>query len=82
MSVRTTVTLDDDVVERVRQESRSRGTSFRATLNELLRQVLIPAAPALRPPFKVKPTSMGLRPGIDYDCIGDLIKYIDREESR
>ncbi|HYZ87577.1 MAG TPA: hypothetical protein VE621_24390 [Bryobacteraceae bacterium] len=37
MSTRTTVTLDDDVLERVKRESRSRGASFRDTLNDLLR---------------------------------------------
>jgi hypothetical protein len=41
MSIRTTVTLDEDVAERVKQESRSRGVSFRETLNELLRAGLI-----------------------------------------
>ena len=41
MSIRTTVTLDDDVVARVKRESRSRGASFRDTLNDLLRAALV-----------------------------------------
>ena len=41
MSIRTTVTLDEDVLDRVRRESRSRGASFRDTLNDLLRFALI-----------------------------------------
>jgi hypothetical protein len=41
MSIRTTVTLDEDVVARVRRESLSRGASFRDTLNDLLRAALL-----------------------------------------
>ena len=41
MSIRTTVTLDDDVLERVKRESRSRGVPFRDTLNDLLRVALL-----------------------------------------
>lgn len=37
MSIRTTVTLDEDVLERVKAESRARGLSFRETFNQLLR---------------------------------------------
>lgn len=40
MSIRRTVTLDDDVLDRVRRKSRSRGASFRDTLNDLLRMTL------------------------------------------
>ncbi|HEY3939707.1 MAG TPA: hypothetical protein VGL97_19895 [Bryobacteraceae bacterium] len=41
MSVRTTVTLDEDVLERVKKVSQSRGISFKNTLNSLLRAALI-----------------------------------------
>ena len=34
MGIGMTVTLDEDVYERLQQESRSRGVSFRQTLNE------------------------------------------------
>lgn len=36
MSIRTTVTLDDDVAARVKRESQSRGALFKHTLNESL----------------------------------------------
>jgi hypothetical protein len=41
MSIRTTVTLDDDVVDRIKRESQSRGASFRDSLNDLLRAALL-----------------------------------------
>jgi hypothetical protein len=40
MSIRTTGTLDDGLLERVKRESRSREASFSATLNDLLREAL------------------------------------------
>ncbi len=43
MSIRTTVTLDDDVIVRVKRASQSRGASFRDTLNDLLRAALLNA---------------------------------------
>jgi hypothetical protein len=35
------VTLDDDAAVRVKRESQSRGSSFRDTLNDLLRAALL-----------------------------------------
>ena len=79
MSVRTTVTLDDDVVERVKAESKSRGTSFRHTLNELVRWGLAAQAKkAELPPFKVKPSHMGPPPeGVNMDCTEAIIEWAE-----
>jgi len=68
--------LDPDVLERVRQESRSRGASFRYTLNELLRFALLadPRQPERRL-FRVKPSGVGLRPGLSYDDVEALVEY-------
>jgi metal-responsive CopG/Arc/MetJ family transcriptional regulator len=83
MSIRTTVTLDDDVIERVKRVSRSRGQSFRETLNELLRSALLEKSS--RPPrkaFRVKPSHMGYRPGLPYDNVAALIEYAEGSEHR
>ncbi|HJT86212.1 MAG TPA: hypothetical protein VJ732_00105 [Bryobacteraceae bacterium] len=83
MSIRTTVTLDDDVLERVKQESRVRGASFRDTLNDLLRLALAyPKREAKRGRFRVKPTHMGWRPELNYDCIGGLLDFAEGEDRR
>jgi hypothetical protein len=76
MSIRTTVTLDDDVVERVKAESKSRGTSFRETLNELIRVGLVTRAslPA-RAKFRIKPVHMGYYPELNYDSTEALLEY-------
>jgi hypothetical protein len=83
MSIRTTVTLDDDVVARVKRESQSRGATFRDTLNDLLRLALLgvdnkPRRRALR----IKPTHMGYKPGLNYDNIESLLEYGEGERHR
>jgi hypothetical protein len=76
MSVRTTVSLDEDVLERVKDESRSRGLSFKATLNDLLRTALLHTAqePQIRS-FVGKAINMGYFPHLNYDDVESLIEY-------
>lgn len=83
MSIRTTVTLDDDVLERVKRESRSRGASFRDTLNDLLRMSLLNLQnkPRTRS-LKIKPTHMGYRAGLNYDDIESLLEIGEGEQHR
>ncbi len=83
MSSRTTVTLDDDVLDRVKAESRARGASFRETLNDLLRRALAPEKPRpVRRRFRIKPSHMGYRPGLNYDNIESLLEYGEGEHHR
>ncbi len=80
MSIRTTVTLDDDVASRVKRESQSRGASFRDTLNDLLRAALlnIETKPRRRT-LRIKPARMGYKPGLNYDNIESLLEYGEGE---
>jgi len=83
MSIRTTVTLDDDVVVRVKRESRSRGASFRDTLNDLLRAALLGLeSKPRRRTLKIKPTPMGHKPGLNYDNIESLLEYGEGDRHR
>jgi hypothetical protein len=82
MSIRTTVTLDDDVIDRVKQESRSRGASFRDTLNDLLRSALARPDKPRRRALTIKPVSMGYRAGLNHDDIESLIAYGEGEQHR
>jgi plasmid stability protein len=83
MSIRTTVTLDDDVAARVRQESKARGTSFRDTLNELLRLALLGTdqKPARRT-LVIQPRQMGFRAGLRHDSVESLLEYGEGEQHR
>jgi hypothetical protein len=82
MSVRTTVTLDDDVLDRVKRESRSRGTSFRDTLNDLLRTALSLENLPKRRTLQIKPARMGHRTGLNYDDVEALLEYAEGEQHR
>ena len=82
MSVRTTVTLDDDIMDRVKRESRSRGASFRDTLNDLLRAALSLDNQPRRRTLKIKPAHMGYRTGLNYDDVESLLEYGEGEQHR
>lgn len=83
MSIRTTVTLDDDVAERVKRESRARGASFRDTLNDLLRSALLNLGNRPSPkPFKIEPFEMGYKAGLNHDNVESLLEYGEGEQHR
>jgi hypothetical protein len=76
MSIRTTLTLDEDVFERVKAESTVRGLPFRQVVNDLLRTgLLVSRQPRPVEPFKVVPESMGLIEGLNYDDIEGLLEF-------
>ena len=83
MSIRTTVTLDDDVHDRALDFSKARGIAFRRALNELVRAGLRAEsnAPPVRP-FKIKPVRLGLRPGLSYDDVEGLLEFAEGPEHR
>ena len=83
MSIRTTVTLDDDVLERVKIAARTRGTSFRDTLNDLVRAGLLShGSTPRRRTLKIEPAHMGYRAGLNYDGVEALIEYGEGQEHR
>ena len=83
MSIRTTVTLDDDVFERLQQESRKRAVPFRQAINDILRSGLLAAQrPAGRRKFRVEPRHMGTRPGLNYDNVSALIELGEGDSHR
>jgi hypothetical protein len=75
--VRTTLTLDEDVAERLKAEARRANKPFRTVVNELLRLGLSsrPKGRPQEPPFVVRARDLGaLRPGLSLDNIGDLLE--------
>jgi hypothetical protein len=69
------LTIDDDIARLIQEEVRRTGGSFKGTVNSLLRQGLT-ASPEQQPtkPFVVTPKAMGLRPGLSFDCIAELLE--------
>ncbi len=75
--MRTTLTLDEDVAERLKAEARRSGRPFRAVVNECLRLALSsrPKGRPKEPPFVVRARDLGaLRPGLSLDNISDLLE--------
>jgi hypothetical protein len=76
--MRTTLTLDEDVAARVKDEMRRSGASFKDTIDRLLRLGLEAARqrPEL-PPFRVRPRPLQPRAHLDYDNIGELLEQAE-----
>ena len=82
MSIRTTITLDDDVLDRVKRESRARGASFRDTVYDLLRAGLFDRDSPVRRKLEIRPMHMGYKPGLNHDDVESLIEYGEGEQHR
>ena len=81
--MRTTLTLDEDVAARLRREMRRSGQSFKETVNTLLRHALAAKrTPRPASSFRVRARPLGLRPGLDYDNVGDLIEQLEGPQAR
>ncbi|MGD0735774.1 MAG: hypothetical protein ABR976_11530 [Terracidiphilus sp.] len=73
--MRTTLTIDDDIATLVEQEVKRSGDSFKGTVNRLLREGLMASRePAETRPFEITPIAMGLKPGLSYDRIAELLE--------
>jgi hypothetical protein len=64
--MRTTVTLDQDLAAKLREVARERGMSFKATINDAIRQGLSNGAPKARP-YRMPTAPLGVRAGVNLD---------------
>ena len=82
MGIRTTVTLDEDVLRRLKEESRRRDIPFRQILNDVLRSGLISGMSQTSRHLSIGPVNMGLRPGLNYDSAAGLLEIGEGEAFR
>jgi len=76
--MRTTLTIDEDVAQKIRLELRKRGGRFKDLVNELLRLGLnVRREMHSTQPFKVNPVPMGVYKELPYDNISELIERIE-----
>jgi len=81
--MRTTLSIDDDVLERARAVSAKLSTPFKTIVNEALRAGLDHVErPARQRRYKTKPHKMGLKHGRNIDNIQELLAQIEGEDSR
>ena len=81
--MRTTLSLDVDVLDRARAVAAKRRTPFRVVVNEALRAGLdVVERPAKRRPYRTPSRAMGARRGFELDNIQELLAQIDGEDAR
>ena len=81
--MRTTVTLDDDVVLTVKDEMKvGSGKNFKVALNDLIRRARYVSknGSESREPFKLKGRLLRSRENINFDCIRQLLEDIERSD--
>lgn len=81
--MRTTLTLDPDVAAKAKKSAAKLHKPFKEIINTALRigldQVLKPVAPR---PYRTKGRPLGLRPGLSYDNIAELLARVEGEDYR
>ena len=77
--MRTTLTLDDDVVSLLNKEVRRSGESFKQVVNRFLRFGLTAPKRPTRKPFRVKPLNLGLAP---FEKVEELLEDLEGPDHR
>lgn len=77
--MRTTVTIEPDIAERLKRRARDQETSFKATLNETLRRGLRDEGSGERKPFVQETSNMG-PPRFDLGKANQLADQLEDEE--
>jgi hypothetical protein len=82
-SMRTTLTLDDDVVALLREEMERARLPLKQVVNRAIRLGLRAAsAPEFRQPFRTQPHAFRFKPGIDQEKLGQLADELEAEAFR
>jgi hypothetical protein len=81
--MRTTLTLDDDVLDRARRVAGRLRAPFRHVINEALRAGLSTVEePARARPYRTRPRDLGLKAGLSLDNIQELLAQVEGEDHR
>jgi len=79
-TMRTTLTIDDDLAGLLKQRALQLGIPFKEVVNRTIRAGLGEAAKPRRGAApKTKPHSFGFKPGIDLDKLGQLADELEGE---
>ena len=76
--MRTTLTLEREVADQLKRETRRTGRPFKAVVNDALKRGLGLAAPrGRRPRFEVRPHAFGVKSGIDPNRLNQFVDELD-----
>jgi hypothetical protein len=78
-SMRTTLTIDDDLAGLLKRRARELGIPFKEAVNRTIRAGLGQATVRRGPAPKTIPHSFGFRPGVDLDKLGQLADELEAE---
>ena len=76
--MRTTLTLDPDIAEQLRRETKRSGKPFKTVVNEVLRRGFGQTHDLV--PFQVEPHDFQVLPGIDPDRMNQLLDELEVAE--
>ena len=78
--MRTTLTIEPDVAQEIRQRMADKKLTLKRVVNDALRAGLSKTGKKERATrFVVKPWPLGLKPGIDHDKLGQFLDQLDTE---
>lgn len=79
--MRTTLTLDDDVADYLKMQSRLQGRPFQQVVNDVLRRGMRPGLRETeQPTFRIAPNPSGLVPGIDPLRLNELNDVLEADD--
>ena len=77
--MRTTLTLDDDVADALKERARHLDQPFKQIVNDVLRCGLRPDASQPVEPYRVRTHSTGFAPGVDPLRLNQLVDEVETE---
>ncbi len=81
--MRTTLSLDEDVLQKARTLASQLHVPFKAVVNEALRLGLNELEkPSRQRPYKTVPHDMGLRSGLDLDNVQEMLAHAEGQAFR
>lgn len=81
--MRTTITLDDDVVAGLKQlQKRNPKKSFKELVNQLIKKGLTASGSKPNQKFEVKPLLAAHNPSYDFDNISKLIENLEGDSHK
>lgn len=81
--MRTTLTLDDEVVIGIKREQKKRpDASFKQIVNDLIKKGLTVETTKKRPKFKVRTFDAIPKPGLNFDNIQALLSQVEGDDRK
>ena len=75
--MRTTLSLDEEVAERLRQEMATSKRSFKQVVNDVLRRGLRLTAPLRKKRYRVRPHASPFHPAIDPARLNQVVDELE-----